>query len=139
MIDEFSGPYSFLSNFYVEPDGSHVEGEYQASKSPLAASRFIGLSPYQAKTLGREIKLRKDWEKVKFGTMLRLVRRKFQDHPGLAAKLEATGDQPLIEGNHWNDTYWGVCDGVGENNLGIILMMVRYELSQGVTAPHASW
>ena len=54
-------------------------------------------------------------------------------------------DTPLIaqvEGNHWHDTYWGVCNpeafgkppctkgcgGTGENQLGKILMRVRDEL-----------
>jgi hypothetical protein len=31
----------------------------------------------------------------------------------------------LIEGNTWGDTFWGVCNGVGENNLGKTLMNVR--------------
>ena len=42
--------------------------------------------------------------------------------------LIKTGDQELIEGNYWNDTYWGVCKGVGQNKLGKILMRVREEL-----------
>ena len=40
----------------------------------------------------------------------------------------ATGDAELVEGNTWNDTYWGVCNGVGHNHLGKILMQVRQEL-----------
>lgn len=32
------------------------------------------------------------------------------------------------KGNHWHDTYWGVCDGAGENRLGKLLMQVRREL-----------
>ena len=31
----------------------------------------------------------------------------------------------LIEGNWWKDTYWGVCDGKGQNKLGELLMKVR--------------
>ncbi len=33
------------------------------------------------------------------------------------------------ETNTWHDTYWGVCNGVGKNMLGIQLMRVRAELS----------
>jgi predicted NAD-dependent protein-ADP-ribosyltransferase YbiA (DUF1768 family) len=40
-------------------------------------------------------------------------------------KLEETGEKELIEGNTWNDTLWGVCDGKGRNILGIILMEIR--------------
>ena len=48
----------------------------------------------------------------------------------LSEKLLATGDAELIEGNHWNDTFWGVCDGVGKNWLGILLMEIREELKK---------
>lgn len=39
-----------------------------------------------------------------------------------------TGNAELIEGNTWNDTFWGVCNGEGENNLGKLLMKVRTNL-----------
>ena len=34
----------------------------------------------------------------------------------------------LIEGNEWGDTFWGTCDGIGENHLGKILMRIRNEM-----------
>ena len=43
-------------------------------------------------------------------------------------KLILTGDSYLEEGNTWNDRYWGVCNGVGKNKLGEILMQVRKRL-----------
>ena len=46
----------------------------------------------------------------------------------LKEMLLATGNEELIEGNLWNDTYWGVCNGKGQNKLGKILMRVREEL-----------
>lgn len=46
----------------------------------------------------------------------------------LGNKLEATGDSLLVEGNWWHDTFWGVCNGFGENNLGKLLMKIREEL-----------
>ncbi len=58
--------------------------------------------------------------------MLDLLRIKFTI-PTLRERLLATGDQTLIEGNTWGDTYWGVCRGVGLNNLGTLLMQVREE------------
>jgi hypothetical protein len=42
-----------------------------------------------------------------------------------------TSDKVLIEENNWNDTFWGVCNGVGENNLGRLLMQVRGEIQCG--------
>lgn len=49
------------------------------------------------------------------------------------AETFPSGDE-LIEGNAWNDTFWGVCNGVGENWLGQLLMERRAEL-QRTAAP----
>lgn len=127
VIESFSGDYRFLSNFYIEPDGTHVEGEYQRAKCVNLQDfkRLGGLTPHMAKHTGRKVKLRPDWEEVKIPIMLALVYLKFRDHPELAAKLIATGDADLIEGNTWFDRFWGVCRGEGENHLGKILMEVR--------------
>jgi predicted NAD-dependent protein-ADP-ribosyltransferase YbiA (DUF1768 family) len=38
-----------------------------------------------------------------------------------------TKEKLLIEGNYWKDTFWGICDGIGKNYLGKILMEVREE------------
>lgn len=132
-ILEFRGDYRFLSNFYVEPDGTHVEGEYQAAKcrSAKIAAKFTGLSPREAKILGRSINVREDWDRVKPWVMSMFVRKKFLDHDELAERLLATGDAELVEGNRWGDDFWGVTDrglGVGRNELGKILMQVRAEI-----------
>ena len=44
--------------------------------------------------------------------------------------MEDTNNEELIEGNTWNDTYWGVCNGRGQNHLGKILMKVRSLLKE---------
>lgn len=132
-IKQFQGKYRFLSNFFIEPDGTHVEGEYQSQKCsiPTDTERFRGLSPGQCKRLVRTVKLRSDWERSKVVTMRLLVHQKFVDHPGLADDLLATGDVELIEGNSWGDSFWGVVNngnGHGRNELGKILMHVRKDL-----------
>lgn len=129
-IDSFQGQYRFLSNFFIEPDGTHVEGEYQSSKCARSGQIVlfflpVMVSPGKAKRLGRKVALRPDWEQVKEDIMTDLVMDKFQDHPELAQDLMDTGDAMLVEGNTWGDTYWGVCHGVGKNRLGKILMAVR--------------
>jgi ribA/ribD-fused uncharacterized protein len=131
-IDSFTGEYRFLSNFFIEPDGSCVEVDYQASKhidylhDPKSVLKlFDGLGPSNAKKLGRRLPLRPDWESVKLDLMKKFVIAKFVDHEVLAEKLLATGDEELIEDNYWMDTFWGVCRGVGDNHLGKILMQVR--------------
>jgi len=72
------------------------------------------------------VQLPADWEQRKLDVMRDLIRRKFEN-PLLRAMLLATEDATLIEGNTWNDTFYGVCKGVGQNWLGRIIMEVRDE------------
>ena len=135
MIDSFTGENRFLSNFWpaeVELDGMifpTVEHAYVAAKTlDMEERRKIQAvaTPGQVKRLGRKLVLRPDWEDVKLFVMEDLVRQKFQ-HADLRQLLLATGDQELVEGNTWGDTFWGVCFDVGLNHLGLILMEVRDE------------
>lgn len=139
-IDNFSGTYAFLSNFYKSPvtfngiTAPTVEHMYQAAKTvDNSDAQFIleSTTPAVAKRRGKTIKMVENWDEVKFGVMLTLVRLKFAQNPILAEKLIDTGDAKLIEGNWWHDVYWGVCNGKGENNLGKILMKVREEIYNG--------
>lgn len=138
VIDSFRGEFGFLSNFYeatIYVEGMRyrsVEHAYQAFKTVDPWSRRLvreAKTPGEAKKLGKSVKLRPDWESVKVGLMRDFVRKKFEN-PFLQPLLLATGDAELIEGNTWNDTFWGVCRGVGENWLGKILMEIRQELRQ---------
>lgn len=86
-------------------------------------------SPGEAKRLGRKATLRLDWEKVKLTIMEDLLRQKFA-WKELKEKLLSTGDEELVEGNTWSDTFWGVCNGKGENHLGKLLMKIREELKE---------
>ena len=90
---------------------------------------FFASSPGIAKHMGRAVRLRSDWEEVKDDVMLELLRMKFGNSK-LGAKLLDTGDQELIEGNDWHDTYWSVYRGKGKNMLGKLLMQVRTELQE---------
>lgn len=128
-IESFSGAYRFLSNFFIEPDNTHVEGEYQRAKCDDARDRelFVGLNPFMARAQGHHIFLRPDWEEVKLSIMYFYVSKKFKDHPILLSMLQQTGTALLIEGNTWGDTYWGKCKGKGQNMLGYLLMEIRAE------------
>lgn len=134
-IDRFTkeSGYFFLSNFYpstVRFEGklySSVEHAYQASKTTDEKIRELikkSKSPGEAKKLGKSIILRSDWNDIRLGIMESLIREKFEN-PFLRPLLIQTGDAELILGNKWNDTFWGVCRGVGENYLGKILMKER--------------
>lgn len=137
IIDSFRGEYGYLSNFHkcrVEFEGMvypSVEHAFQAAKNPDPEYRSLiaaAGSPVTTKRMGKKTQLRPDWEEVKEGIMLELLRSKFSD-PVLREKLLATGDAELIEGNnHW-DRFWGVCRGEGLNKLGKLLMRVREELN----------
>lgn len=140
MINRFDKQYSFLSNFYpcrVEYEGLEycsVEAAFQAAKTLDIHTRkqFCYLTPSAAKKQGRKLDLRPDWEQVKKSIMLELVTKKFQDET-LKKLLLSTCDEELVEGNTWHDTYWGVCNGVGQNNLGKILMQIRKNLQKQLT------
>lgn len=60
---------------------------------------------------------------------------KYGQNPELCEKLLNTGDAYIEETNKWGDTFWGVSKGIGENNLGKILMGIRDQLRtvEGVT------
>jgi len=144
MINNFRGKYEFLSNFYsaeitidsiTYPTGEHA---FQAMKVmdrgiQLAVSKAP--EPMDAKRMGSRrymekhgIKIREDWDDIRVLIMRGIVYLKFCKHPDLLRQLIETGNEELVEGNWWNDTFWGVCGGIGENHLGKILMEVRENL-----------
>lgn len=66
-----------------------------------------------------------DISKRKQFTDLPPNKAKFTQNEDLKQKLLSTGNALLIEGNTWGDTYWGICNGRGQNKLGKILTRVR--------------
>ena len=135
-IRSFRGEYAWLSNAYEFPvtyDGvtyPNAEAAFQAQKDVSRREEFIHLTGAKAKNLGRKVNLRPDWEKVKNTIMEEVVRAKFTQSEDLLARLIATKDRYLEEGNSCNDTYWGFCKGKGQNHLGKILMKVREDLQK---------
>lgn len=145
VINSFRGQYDFLGNFHpsvIRYEGvlyPNVETAYQCAKTESQSERDCvmylyegGLpmrrtTPGEAKKFGRRVTLRADWEDVKVGIMLDLLREKFKA-PQLAELLRATGHAQLEEANEYGDRYWGTCNGEGLNMLGILLMEVRDEL-----------
>lgn len=134
----FKNDYDFLSNFWissVEYDGvvyNSSEHAYVAQKTldqNLRDQIKAAITPGQVKRLGRNIALRDDWEDIKIGIMYEILHAKFSQNAYLKALLLATGNRYLEEGNTWSDTFWGVCNGVGENHLGQLLMLLRTHLN----------
>jgi ribA/ribD-fused uncharacterized protein len=126
---------TYLSNFYesvILHDGMlyrNAESAFQASKCTEPKDRllFQSLLGAEAKALGKKVIMREDWNEVRLSIMWDVLQAKFAQHPDLIAKLIATGDEEIIEGNTWNDKFWGKYNGEGMNHLGIMLMAIREE------------
>jgi|GEM_PF-713368 len=136
VINEFRGKYYFLSNFYNAPvtyEGItylNNESAFQSAKTCEYDKRlkFANLDSSSAKRKGRNIKLKHGWDIIKFDIMYEICLAKFTQNQDLREKLLATGGEHLEEGNTWGDKIWGTVNGIGQNNLGKILMRVREEL-----------
>jgi N-glycosidase YbiA len=135
-IDQY-GEFSNFSRHGVELEGEWwptTEHYFQAQKfeNPEYRTKIrTATTPKQAAELGRSRKLpiRPDWEAVKDEIMYKAVLKKFQTHRQLKQLLLSTGEEELVE-NAPGDYYWGCGkDGSGKNKLGLILMLVRKELS----------
>lgn len=141
-ITSFRGTWRFLSNFYPAPlalwgkEWPTSEHAYQAAKildGEQQEKIRLAPTPGRAKRLGRQIEMRPDWDEVKFDLMREVLRAKFAD-PVLAAKLVATYDRILVEGNTWGDRIWGMTQDAatgrwtGRNMLGRLLMELRREM-----------
>lgn len=126
--------YFFLSNMYpckITYNGhtfGSSEAAFQAQKDVTRVSEFENISGKESKRLGRKVKMRPDWESVKLGIMEEILRIKFSD-PELKKKLLAV-KEPIVEENTWHDTYWGVCDGKGQNNLGKLLTKIKNDMQK---------
>lgn len=165
VISAFAGEYEFLSNFYVgaAPLAFHrrtyASGEhmFQAFKARGKADheRIAGMgTPGEARAEGKHLlRMRGDWEKVKYDVMRLVLATKFRHGREECALLLSTGDALLVEGSSWGDTVWGVDlkegravyerrhalqldwdpgegweDAPGRNWLGTLLMARRAEL-----------
>lgn len=143
----FHGAYDFLSNMYPCPV-SYQNETFSCTEIPyhlyrikeectIVRDQFRNCKTgYEAKALNNRYKKsgqlkqlkRPDWEQINLQLMYDLVYAKFSQNPELKIKLLQTGTIELVENNTWHDTFWGVCNGIGENHLGKILMQIRSEL-----------
>lgn len=146
VVAKFEGDYKFLSNFHMSDVEVKILGDrmrfrsgehaFQAMKANYAPNEVEGRehalrcskinTPGQVKQQGQRIRIDLPlWESGKDDAMRQVVFSKFLLNPDLRARLLDTKTAMLVEGNDWNDTYWGRCDGKGLNRLGAILMETR--------------
>lgn len=144
IIDRFTQQegYEFLSNFHsstlsyegkLYPTAEHA---YQASKSKDEVVRETirrSKNPAEAKKLGHCILPYEGWHDQKIDIMRKIIKEKFEN-PFLRHLLLKTDDAELILNNKWNDRFWGVCRGIGENWLGKILMEERQSIKEELEA-----
>lgn len=144
-IRGFIGQYAFLSNFYpveITYGGityPSVEHAYQAQKAQNDGikQRIAKLSsPGAAKRYGAKLPRPVAWDYTRLDHMEKLLALKFSPpNISLISKLLDTGDAILEETNWWGDNYWGVCNGSGDNALGILLMGLRNRLKLVLANP----
>lgn len=108
------------------------ENFYQAMKFSCPEKRleYSKMNCYESKVNARKEKhlWRESWDtSEKLRVMELVLRHKFTTETSFGKTLIETGVSDIVEWNDWGDTFWGkdVETGVGENNLGIILMKIR--------------
>lgn len=124
VIKEFEDEYAFLSNMYpceiVDNNTGctfhSAEALFQAYKTHdlTLRAQFALLSGADAQRLAGKIRVRLDWEKVKYAVMYHVLHLKFSQNPALKEQLLDTDDALLV--NEVND-------------LGRLLMNLRDELA----------
>lgn len=166
-ITSFSGKWRFLSNFWQckvmtsisageVVETISVENAYQARKffhlgnPDLELKILQDCGPGEAKTIARKNDHLVDpnWKDIKVSVMDALLWQKFHPdiNPTLTEKLLSTENSLLMEGNTWNDTFWGavwdqrafdlglenpyipILGWVGKNTLGTLLTLHRNRL-----------
>lgn len=145
VIDSFTGTNFFLSNFYPIPikacNGQMVkslEHAYMMEKCDdpaYHAAIMAAPTAARAKAIGGRAsfqrngwRLKPEWnDAYRKAVMDKLLDQKF-NHPDLGGYLLDTGYVELIEGNFHGDTFFGVCRGIGRNELGKSLMAKRQRL-----------
>lgn len=137
VIESFKDENRWLSNFWIHDTARQlsVEHHYQAAKTTnledwltIMSAETPGKAKRYMKSVekgGLGIVVRDDWNEVRLALMEQFTREKYATNHELRQKLIDTRGTLLIEGNTWGDTFFGVCNGVGENNLGKIIMKVR--------------
>lgn len=132
----YGGPFSNFAHSPIVIEGRPyptVEHYFQAQKAVHAADlEYVrrAPNPAEAKRRGRHIRLRPDWEKIKYDpVMLTGLRAKFAI-PEFRRELLETGERSIYEDSPY-DFEWGFRNG-GRNLLGRALMQVRDEIERDV-------
>lgn len=137
--------YGWLSNFHrcemfvdgvLYPTNEHYYQSQKASGEEFKRWIRLAPNPYHAMKAGRTLRagkpgeLKEKWDDIKLDIMLKGLRTKFTN-PILRKRLLDTKDAFLFEDSP-NDIFWGMVNGKGENNLGMLIMFVRDEINSSM-------
>lgn len=137
---KFKGEFEYLSNFHPSkitrwgiefPTVEHIFVAAKTTDMKLRREIAQISTPAKAKKFGRKLKLRPDWEEVKYQEMREAIRGKFAD-PRLMHQLQMIEGE-IVEHNTWHDNTWGACtcqrcaNRPKQNWLGRLIMEVRDE------------
>jgi len=92
------------------------------TKTKTLARKYLTKQPTLFET--EQSIIREDWDDIKYRVMKIILFLKFSQNEELMVRLMLL-EGPIEERNCWGDTYWGTVDGIGENNLGKLLMELR--------------
>lgn len=105
-----------------------AEAGYQAYKNPenleYVVKQSNALTPKISKELGKNVKLRDDWENIKEAIMKRVIKAKFEQHLDIQELLLDTGLRIIIKCSK-RTSFW---NSSSENRMGKLLMGVRREI-----------
>lgn len=140
----FDKEYRWLSNFALLEypirvrgvDFNTTENLYQALKcKDFDDFVFISkLSPNKAKTTGKSVDLVDCYDdRYRLKIMEFCIYEKFRQ-PKFKKLLLDTGNMNIVEGNTWNDTFFGYClkTNIGNNHLGKIIMKCRDDIREKI-------
>ena len=105
-----------------------VESAFQAAKCKNKKDRlkFVALNGFEARKLGKEVAIKKNWNDIRIDVMRGLLVQKFNSvtEPWFGEWLGKV-EGKIAEDNWWGDTFWGRVNGTGANHLGRLLMEIR--------------
>jgi ribA/ribD-fused uncharacterized protein len=137
-VSSFSGPFAFLSNSArtpIEVEGlryptvEHAYSSLQVADEAVAAQIRLIPTPSGSIERRRRIRAKPDWVTQKIEVMAQLLAAKFAPGERAASQLIATGKATLRNEVWWDDSFWGVVNGAGENRLGRMLEELRNRLA----------
>ncbi|WP_432169384.1 NADAR family protein [Streptomyces sp. 1222.5] len=109
------------------PSVTHAYWALSVARPEIAAAVSAADTAAAARGIAAGAPRREGWEQVRVAVMTRLLHAKFEQHPGLADILLATGDATVIY-DDVDSAFWGDNGGRGRNWTGRLLELVRSEL-----------